>query len=66
MSDSESTYTIEELGDGTGQVTTAGNLSEILIIVAVLIAIVAGVVGFMYYNKQKKAEHTAGSKEESE
>ena len=60
MSDTTSGYKVEELNN---EMESAGNLSEILIIAAVLIAIVAGVVGFMYYNKQKKAEHTAGEEE---
>ena len=60
--DSSTGYKIEEMNE---EYLAEGNLSEILIIVAVVIAIGAGVAGFMYYNKQKKdqAGATPGSVE---
>ena len=51
------TYEIQDLDDTVQE----GNLSEIMIVAAVVVAIVAAVYGFVHYKKQKnKSSHQSG------
>ena len=53
----QQTYEIQDLDDTVQE----GNLSEIMIVAAVVVAIVAAVYGFIHYQKQKnKSSHQSG------
>ena len=63
MSEQQPSYQIEEMDDAN---LADSNFSEIIIIIAVVIAIGAAVAGFMYYNKQRKEQQgTPGEPEQS-